>query len=174
MNFKQFLMLENTIDLANRIGDIYNALTGLSEISNKKGKATIVATQNIIGQIRKIIRTVDSKENKEHLEKLSNIGVMLSKSIDGENEISIEDSIQRATSAIRKIVDKIGSPINDLATDVAQKPQDQKSISEKPKAQVKAVVPPSDQKVIEPTSPGGPPQPEIPTLGGNTGTLKNL
>ena len=46
--------------------------------------------------------------------------------------------------------------------------------SDKIKKSAKAVVPPSDQSVIQPTSPGGPPQQEVPTLGGSTGDLKNI
>ena len=31
MNFKQFLLIEDTRDLANRVGDIYSALQSLGE-----------------------------------------------------------------------------------------------------------------------------------------------
>ena len=174
MNFKQFLINEDTRDLANRIGDIYNALQNLGDIAQKKGKATIVATQNIVGQIRKIIRSMDVKEHKEHLEKLSNIGVMLLKSIDGKNDISLEDALSKSNMAIKNIVNKLGSPINDIASADIQKTKDDKGTSDKIKKSAKAVVPPSDQSVIQPTSPGGPPQQEVPTLGGSTGDLKNI
>lgn len=174
MNFKQFLLIEDTRDLANRIGDIYNALQNLGEIANKKGKATIVATQNIVSQIRKIVRSMDSKEHKEYLEKLSNIGVMLLKSIDGTNDISLEDSISKSISAIRNLIDKLGAPINSIASGTIEKNKEDAGVSKTNKKPAKAVVPPSDQNVIEPTSPGGPPQQEIPTLGGSTGTLKNI
>jgi len=174
MNFKQFLLIEDARDLANRVGDIYSALQSLGETPLKKSKASIVATQNIVSQIRKIVRTIDSKEHKEYLEKLSNIGVMLMKSIDGTNEISLEDSLKKATSGTRALIDKLGSPINDLGTDAASKTTDDSAVSDNIKKPTKAVVPPSDQKVTQPTSPGGPPQQEVPSLGGSTGDLKNL
>ena len=174
MNFKQFLLMEDAKDLANHIGDIYSALQSMSETPLKRNTASIVATKSIVSQIRKIVRTIDSKEHKEYLEKLSNIGVMLMKSVDGTNEISLEDSLEKATSAIRALKDKLGSPINDLGTDAVSKPIDDISVSDSIKKPTKAVVPPSDQKVTQPTSPGGPPQQEIPSLGGSTGNLKNL
>lgn len=174
MNFKQFLLIEDTRDLANRVGDIYSALQSLEKTPLKKIDASIVATKDIVSQIRKIVRTIDSKEHKEYLEKLSSIGVMLMKSIDGTNEISLEDSLKKATLGTRALIDKLGSPINDLGTDAASKNTDDSAVSDSIKKPTKAVVPPSDQKVTQPTSPGGPPQQEVPTLGGSTGDLKNL
>jgi hypothetical protein len=76
--------------------------------------------------------------------------------------------------AIKNIVNKLGSPINDIASADIQKTKDDKGTSDKIKKSAKAVVPPSDQSVIQPTSPGGPPQQEVPTLGGSTGDLKNI
>ena len=68
----------------------------------------------------------------------------------------------------------MGSPINDIASGDVEKTKDDKGTSDKIKKSAKAVVPPSDQSVIQPTSPGGPPQQEVPTLGGSTGDLKNI
>lgn len=177
MNFKQFLMLEDTADLAKQLGVIYSMLQNIEGIADKNNQATIVATDNIIEKIRTPVKGVDSREHRSYLKKLADIGVMLSKSLSGnssneESVIPLPDAIKMATEAVKRLVQKLGSPINDLGVDDMPKYKDTKT-TDKPEIG-KATVPPSDAKSVEPTSPGALPPDAARPLGGSTGDLKNL
>ena len=177
MNFKKFMLFEDTAILAKKLGDIYSMLQELEGIADKKNQATIVATDNIIDKIRTPIKGLDSRDHRDYLEKLADIAVMLSKSVagdyaDGENAIPLPDAVKMSSKAMFKLVQKLGSPINNLAVDDATKMSDIKQV-DKPKVG-KATVPPSDAMSVEPTSPGSIPPDSAKPLGGSTGDLKNL
>jgi len=177
MNFKQFMLLEDTESLAKELGVIYSMLQELEGIADKKNQATIVATNNIIEKIRTPIKGLDSRDHRDYLEKLADIAVMLSKSAagdyaDGENAIPLPDAVKMSSKAMFRLVKKLGSPINDLAVDDTTKMSDIKQV-DKPKVG-KATVPPSDAMAVKPTSPGSMPPDSAKPLGGSTGDLKNL
>lgn len=182
MNFRQFMLLEDNAGLARQLGDIYSMLQDLDGIADKKNQATIVATNNIIEKIRTPIKGIDSRDHKSYIEKLADIAVMLSKSVSGEyadNEkaIPLPDAVKMSSKAMLRLVQKIGSPINNLAVDDPTKLKDIKQVDkpESGKSGVgKATVPPSDAMSVEPTSPGDLPPDRSKPLGGSTGDLKNL
>lgn len=182
MNFKQFMLLEDTASLAEQLGEIYSMLQELEGIADKKNQATIVAANNIIDKIRTPIKGMDSRDHESYLKKLADIAVMLSKSVSGdyadnENPIPLPDAVKMSSKAMSKLVEKLGSPINNLAVDDTTKLSDTKQLgkpeSGKPNSS-KATVPPSDAMSVEPTSPGDLPPDAAKPLGGSTGDLKNL
>lgn len=169
MRFKHFLLNEDRMNLANRVGDIMSALKDFQPMSDKSSNASLTAAKNIVSEIRKVTRNTDPRDNKQHVEKLVDVGVMLSNAIEGQGDKTLSQATDAAIAAMTKIVRDLGSPLNDIAAGFAAKPTEEKQTS-KP---VKAVVPPRVQ-IAEPTSPGSIPPDKQPPLGGSTGDLKNL
>lgn len=173
MRFREFLLKEDRESLAERIGDILSALQNFAPIAEKRSQASLSAAKNIVAQIRKITRNTDPRDILEQIEKLVDIGVMLSNAVDGKGDKTLPQATDIAIAAIRGIVDKLGAPINTIASGDSPKPEDAVQVS-KPIKPARAVAPPSGQQTGEPTSPGSLPPDKQPPLGGSTGDLKTL
>lgn len=173
MRFKDFLLNEDRTSLAERIGDILSALQELAPVAEKKTQASLSAAKSIVAQIRNIVRNTDPKDNKEVMDKMVDTGVMLSKSVDGTGDKTLPEAANTAISDLKKVVAKLGAPINTIASGEAPKPEEDSQTS-KPVKPARAVTPPSGQQTGEPTSPGTVPPDKAPPLGGSTGDLKNL
>jgi len=177
MNFKEFLMMEDKQDLGKKIGPILDALQGLMANAGKKNQATITATENIISMIQSVANNPIYDESIPYLQKFGDIGVYISKSLYGEIDEDIPSVLQKSIASIQKMVEKLGVPINSLGVDDATKDKDSQSTSalqNQTKGKGKATVPPSDNKVVEPTGPGTSQQDSNPPLGGSTGMLNNF
>ena len=172
MNFKDFLINENKMDLGIKIGDILNSITALSVDMDKQGKKLNVFAEDIISRVQAILRSGWSPELKQYLQQIRNAVIEVCKSLDGSSEKPLPDALKVFSAGLQKIAVNLGTPINDIGQKATKKPEES-AISQPEKPTVKAIIP-KTIKVIEPTAPGGPPsEPDIP-LGGSTGALKNL
>lgn len=178
MNFKQFILMENEEDFANKVGNIYNSLSDLSKVADDKGVRLGDLANGIVGEIKVILNGITPPKMRGLVEKMQAIAIMIKKSMDGKEKDQeakpLPEAIKIALSDMEKIKNQMGLPINDLGSpnDVASA-KDDVGVSSPTEKEKKSVVPAS-KSVTEPTAPGTIPPDNAPSLGGSTGTLKNL
>jgi len=113
INFKEFILNENTVYLAGRIGDILNALQDLIDNLDNIGSRDINrAADNIVKEIRKIIRSKVPNDQVKHLETLQKCGYNIKKSIEEENKL--ENVLQSCVSEIEKILNDLEVTVNKI------------------------------------------------------------
>lgn len=171
MNFKDFLLNENKAYLGQKVGDILTSLKEINADSKTMGSRDLVRfSERIVNQIRRILHSNWSKEEKQYLLKLQKVAVAIMKAIDEKNDLA--GIIASSTSAVEKLVGDLGVPINKFAA--PDKKEDSKETATAP-AEKKKPMPP--QQPIAPVNPPTNPPMDInvPPLGGNnTGQLANM
>lgn len=117
MNFKNYIINEERVYLSTKIGDILTALQELTKDAPNIGKRHLMRLmKNIVRQIRRILKSNWTFEEKRYLEVLQKVGVAMMKAMDT-NEDLVE-IIMSATSEIEQLSDKMGEPINNLAAPI--------------------------------------------------------
>lgn len=111
MEFRGFLLKEETGYLAQRVGDILNALSNLND-GNLGNRSLINHTQNIVSQIRAILHDDWNREDRVYLEKVQKVGVALAKAIDDKDDL--KEVIINCMYELKQLSSKLGRPINDL------------------------------------------------------------
>lgn len=170
MNFKQFLLNENKAYLGQKVGDILTALKELNADSKTMGSRDLVRfSERIVNQIRRILHSNWSKEEKQYLLKLQKVAVAIMKAIDEKNDLA--GIIGSSTTTVEKLVGDLGVPINKFAA--PDKKEDSKETATAPAEKKKSM--PSQQPVTA-SPPANPPMDvNVPPLGGNnTGQLANM
>ena len=117
INFKDFILNENKILLAQKVGDILSALQDLND--NMKSIGTRMAVrniENIVNQIRKILRTKWPDRDQNHIKNLQKCGVFLMKNIEEKNDL--EFAVKTSISMLEKIVNSNQDLVNNLASPV--------------------------------------------------------
>lgn len=178
MNFKQYLLMENEEDFANKVGKIYNSLNDLSKVADDKGVRLGDLANGIVGDIKIVLTGISPPKMKGLVEKMQAIAIMIKKSMDGKEKDkeakSLPEAIRIALADMEKIKSQMGLPINDLGSPNDTVPaKDDAAVSNPAEKEKKSVVPDS-KSLVEPTAPGTIPPDNAPSLGGSTGTLKNL
>lgn len=115
INFKDFILNENRILLAQKVGDILSALQDLND--NMKSIGTRMAVrniENIVNQIRKILRTKWPDRDQNHIKNLQKCGVFLMKNIEEKNDL--EFAIKTSINMLQKIVNSTQDLANNLAS----------------------------------------------------------
>lgn len=113
INFKNYLLTENENYLAQRIGDILNALQDLQENHQNMGtRQTVAAAKTIVSQIRSILHVNWAKKQLPTLESLQKVGVAIMKTV--EERGNIADILPACIAELQKNIQKTGEPINNL------------------------------------------------------------
>jgi hypothetical protein len=113
--FKDFLFNENKVYLAQRIGDVLNALHSLREESKGMGTRQIVVhAERIANQIRGIIRGNWSKDEIKTLKILQRVGIAIIKNMEEKEEWA--PMLSSVIAELEQLTGKTGVPINNLAS----------------------------------------------------------
>lgn len=172
MNFKQFLLNENKAYLGQKVGDILTSLKEINADSKTMGSRDLVRfSERIVNQIRRILHSNWSKEEKQYLLKLQKIAVAIMKAIDEKNDLP--GIIASSTTTMEKLVADLGVPIHKFAS--PDKKEDNKETGTAPPEKNKPT-PPPQQPMAPANPPANPPMDiNVPPLGGNnTGQLANM
>ena len=172
-----FILNENKIYLTQKIGDILTAVKELNDDSKNMGTRDLVRfSERIVNNIRRILHSNWSKEEKKYLLSLQKVGVAIMKAIEEKDDLP--GIISSSASSLQKLVTDLGLPINKLATSDrnAIKTTDGTEKPEKKIPEQKPVAPTGDQNQTMPVNPPTDPtmQANTPPLGGETGQLNNL
>jgi len=111
MEFKSFLLVEEKGYLAQRVGDILNAISNLQD-GNLGNRSLINHTQNVVAQIRFILHDNWPREDRVHLRKIQKVGVALAKAIDEKEDLN--SVLLNSTYELQDLSGSLGSPINNL------------------------------------------------------------
>lgn len=116
MKFKEFLINENKSILAQRIGDILNAIQDLSEDPKNIDKKQKV--ENIVNQIRRILHTKWPSNQENSLLSLRKCAVNMMMSIDPKKESrpDLDLVINGCKKNLESLVKNLEAPINQIAT----------------------------------------------------------
>lgn len=113
--FKMYLLTEERVYLGTKVGDILTALQELSKDSPNMGKRHLMRLiKNIVRQIRRILRSNWSFEERQYLEVLQKVGVALMKGMDTNEDLPT--LISSATSEVEQLSEKLNEPVNNLAS----------------------------------------------------------
>lgn len=112
--FRMYLLTEERLYLGTKIGDILTALQELNKDAPNMGKRHLMRLiKNIVRQIRRILRSSWTFEERQYLEVLQKVGVALMKGMDTNEDLPT--LISSATSEIEQLSEKLDEPINNLA-----------------------------------------------------------
>jgi hypothetical protein len=170
-NFKEFILNESKAYLGQKVGDILTAAQELRDDSQNMGARDLTRfSERIVNQIRRVLHSNWTREEKKHLLSLQKIGVALMKSIEEKNDLP--GTIAGCASSLEKIVADLGVPVHKLAsTDTA--PEEDSQSTDKPQDQS---TPPPEPSTVDNTGPVGPPTETgqdlaAPPLGGSSGPM---
>ena len=155
MDFKQYLITENTNFLGQKVGDILTASQELRDDSENMGTKDLVAfSKRIVSQIRRILHSEWNKEDRKYLKVLQKVGVAIMKSIDDKNDIV--GTIASATAELEKLTSKIGVPLHKLSGEDTAQPSDKAGVSaaEKGKKKPKEKINIQDKQEDSTVAPG--------------------
>ena len=153
LRFKYFLLNEDTVYLAQRVGDILNALQELEQNSDAMGTRQMVrGAETVVNQIRRILHTAWPKQDEKYLKMLQKVGVGLMKAVDEKDDLP--SVISSCSSEIQQIVSKLGEPTNQIATPEGKEAHDEDKADQTSKEEK-----PDKQPPQPPQAPGQPPVP---------------
>lgn len=122
MRFKDFLLNENRVYLAQKVGDILAALQELRDDAPNMGTRDLTQySMRIVNLIRRILHSSWPKDEQPNLLSLQKAGVALMKAIDEKSDLP--GTISSVSGLLEKLVSDLGSPINKLAP--TEPPKDQ-------------------------------------------------
>jgi hypothetical protein len=177
MRFKEFILNEQKAYLAQKVGDILTAAHELNNDAQHIGTRDLIRfSERIVNQIRRILHSNWTKEEKKYLLNLQKVGVAIMKSIEDKDDLP--GTISGSVSILEKIVSDLGMPINKLAvTDSSSEDNDDKNLSEPIKKNKDQSVPPPSPKTVASSGPLSPPSGGTgqdlmsPPLGGSSGPM---
>lgn len=115
MQFRQYLLTEETNYLAQKIGDILSATQSLAQDASNLGTRQLVkSSQRIVDQIRKILHDSWSDKEERALKELQKVGVAISKAIDSNGDL--EEILNTSVEVLQNATEELKSPINNLET----------------------------------------------------------
>jgi hypothetical protein len=121
--FRQFLITEERVYLSTKIGDILTAIQQLSHDASNMGKRHLIRLiKNIVRQIRRVLHSSWAFEEESYLKVLQKVGVALMKGLD-DNE-DLPTLIQSCADEMQKLSDKVGEPVNNLASPAVDRDDD--------------------------------------------------
>lgn len=125
MNFKQFLLNENTAYLNQKVGDILNALQDLNQDADQMGTRFLVKnTEKIVNQMRNVLHQSWPPSRQKDIKLLQKCAISLMKSM--EEKEDLKEILKKCTQNLQTFGSN--TPINQIAS-----PQNQ----EIPKSDVK-------------------------------------
>lgn len=160
MQFREYLLNEDSAYLNQKIGDILSILHATEEDKDGLGSRDISKdAQKVINQIKPILNAPKSpKDVKKALQK---VAVALSKTMEDSNGDELLDIMSKSSKIIQNLLSDIGAPIQDLGTPPeAEVPQqDQDSALQPPVEPEKPQEPPVDPQ--QPQQPQPQQQPPV-------------
>lgn len=139
MNFKQYILTENKIYLATKVGDILTAVQELRDDAKNMGSRDLIRfSERIVSQIRRILHSNWPKEEVKYLKVLQKVAVALMKAIEEKDDLGT--IIAGIATTLEKLVSNLGLPINKLAASDQVQSQDKVGVSssEKPTPKIMA------------------------------------
>lgn len=113
INFKEFIINENTVYLTGRIGDILNSIQDLIDnLENIGSRDSTRAAENIVREIRRIIRSKVPNEQIKYLKTLQKCGASIMKSVEEKNNLNIV--LNSCVKEIEKVLNDLELPINKI------------------------------------------------------------
>lgn len=114
IEFKKYLLNENTVLLSQRIGDILSAIQTLSEDPKNIDKRN--KTENIVNQIRRIIHTKWPSNQQNNILLLRKCAANLMMSVDPKKEErpELDVVLSSCANSLQEILEKLENPINNI------------------------------------------------------------
>lgn len=115
LNFKNFLLTEENQYLGARIGDILNAIQDLSGDAPNMGTRQLATyVEHISNQIRQILRSRWSMQQRPYLEVLQRAGVAMMKAADEGGDLP--STISSVAYELQTLSGKLGTPVNQMGS----------------------------------------------------------
>ena len=157
LEFKYFLLNEDSTYLSARIGDILNGIQDVQENSEGMGARQLVKnSERIVNQIKRVLHTHWGNDNIKRLESLQRVGVAIMKAI--EEKSDLKEALNNSATEIQKTLADMGIPINTIGGEdqdsEAQQDPDQTAPpqgEEEPEQQSQPQQPPSPPQAQQPT-----------------------
>jgi hypothetical protein len=122
--FKDYLLNEQHEYLAHKVGDILTAVHELIQGGKQIGARQLVKhSEVVVNQIRKVLHSSWPRSEMKYLRTLQKVGVAIMKTIDEKGDLP--ETLNGARVEIEKLQDKMGQPINHLATPAKDEGQEQ-------------------------------------------------
>jgi hypothetical protein len=116
--FRQYLLTEETVHLAQKVGDLLTALQSLkTDAGNMGGRHMASTTQAIVDQMRRVLSTRWLPEERRHLVVLQRAAVALAKAVDTGDQLP--ETVAGATVELEKLVAAMGQPVNRMASNAS-------------------------------------------------------
>lgn len=120
MQFKHFLLNEDQTYLGHRIGDILTAAQDLEgDFDNLGSRQAAKMSDQIVGQIRKILHSEWKAEQRPYLKQLQAIAVMLKKAVEEKKRTgqtyNLKDVLTIVIRKMEEISGKLGVAVNTLS-----------------------------------------------------------
>ena len=126
MGFKYFLLHEDTVYLAQRVGDVLNALQELEQNADALGSRQMTrGVETVVNQIRRILHTAWPKEDEKYLKDLQKVGVGLMKAVEEKDDLPA--ILSSCSSELQQVMKRLGEPVNQLATPEDKMAHDEES-----------------------------------------------
>jgi len=128
MRFKEFILLEQTNYLSEKIGDILTDTQRLRDEAPNMGSRDLTRfSERIVKKIRAVLHSSWPDSTKKHLQQLSKIGANIMFAIDSSRKTTtpkdLPSIITAVASNLEKLVSDMGAPINKLGVDTDQEEQ---------------------------------------------------
>ncbi len=123
--FENFLLNEGRVYLANKVGDVLNALQNLSDdASNGLGRrACERGVQKIVDQIRRILHSSWDDTERGALEGLQKVAVGMLTGLE-KTEVDLPSLMASAVETVEEISSNLDEPINSLGNEVEKKEEE--------------------------------------------------
>ena len=140
--FEQFLINENKVYLAVRIGDILNGVQDLNQNAKAMGTRQLVRNaETIVNQIRRILHSNWPKEEEKSLKQLQKIGVAIAKAVEEKDDL--EAIMAASQGELEDLSGKLGVPVNNLGSpEGASEPEAEESQQSPPQGEEEQQQPP--------------------------------
>lgn len=113
MEFKSHLLTEQKKYFADKVGDILTSVLELLEAGKQLGlRQLLIFSQDLVGQIRKVLHTSWTRSELKYLKVLQKCGVAIMKTIDEKGDI--KETLNGCRAEIENVLKKLKVPLNDL------------------------------------------------------------
>lgn len=154
MNFKEFLLNEQTNYLSEKIGGILTDIQRLRDEAPNMGTRDLTRfSERVVKKIRNILHSSWPDNTKKYLHQLSKIGANIMFAIDSTRKTTTPKDLPGIISAVasnlEKLVSDMGTPINKLGVDTNQEEQpesDADGVTKSLKPQPKPKQPPQQKQ----------------------------
>jgi hypothetical protein len=122
MRFKQFLLTEQKEYLGDRINDILTGIHELLQAGKQMGaRQQVKNSEEIAGQIRRILHGSWPRSEHKYLKVLQKCGVALMKAIEEKGDLP--EVFNGVRAELEKLSGKLRTPVNKLGTGEEEKPK---------------------------------------------------